>query len=55
MNVGGIILLVAVLAVFVFEAVSLVITAIKRSKERKKKAQEANAEIENINKEEDAQ
>lgn len=55
MSVGAIILLVAVMAVFVFEAVSLVITAIKRSKERKKKqVLPEDDNIENNNKEESA-
>lgn len=53
MSIGGIILLVAVLGVFVFEAVSLVITAIKRSKERKARqaASVEDVKIENNDKE----
>lgn len=49
MNTGSILLLVGILAVFLFEAVSLVITIIKKKKKKKLAINQANDE--NLNKE----
>lgn len=53
MKVGSIVLLIAVLGFFIFESVSLVMTIVKRKKEKKGATdKQAESEIENNNEKE---
>ena len=53
MKVGSIVLLIAVIGFFIFEAVSLVMTIVKRKKEKKGATDKvADSEVENNNEKE---
>ena len=53
MKVGSIVLLIAVLGFFIFESVSLVMTIVKRKKEKKGATdKQADSEVENNNEKE---
>lgn len=53
MKVGSIVLLIAVLGFFIFEAVSLVMTIVKRKKEKKGATdKQSESEVENNNEKE---